>query len=58
MSSNSVRCEIGNENMLRVYGISGLKVTSGLDKSLTIVLDKFTKYEKFYKENSKESDSK
>ncbi len=49
MSDQSVRCEISNENMLKVYGISGLKVTSGLDKSLTIVLEKFSKYEAQYK---------
>lgn len=41
MSNDSVRVEVQNSNMLRVYTISGLKVTSGFDKSLTILLNEF-----------------
>ena len=52
MSNNeSVRCEIKNQNILKVYGISGLKITSGFDKSLDIVLDNYEKYENFYKKS-------
>ena len=41
MSNQSVRVEVENSNMLRVYQISGLKVTSGFNKSLTIILNEF-----------------
>ena len=50
-NNDSVRCEISNENVLKVCSISGLKVTSGLNQSLTILLDKFTKFENFYKKS-------
>lgn len=46
MSNDSVRVEVQNSNMLRVYTISGLKVTSGFDKSLTVLLKKFDELSK------------
>jgi|APSaa5957512535_1039671.scaffolds.fasta_scaffold03375_8 hypothetical protein len=44
--ANSIRVEIDNTSLLRVYQISGLKVTSGFNKSLTVLLEKFDELSK------------
>ena len=54
--SNSIRVEIDNSSLLRVYQISGLKVTSGFSRSLVVLLEKFDKLSKLH--GSGESDSK